>query len=99
MVIDCGHGRREGDRAEQLFSACDLGDSPRTRRLVDVGAGLARQMGASMARCYEGETAALLGSYRLMGDDEVSPDAIQECNFSHVAQQAQSGWPSKIRAV
>lgn len=37
-----------GDEAtwpQQWFGACDLGDSRRTRRLVDVGARLARQRG------------------------------------------------------
>ncbi|MDA3922240.1 MAG: transposase DNA-binding-containing protein [Salinisphaera sp.] len=75
--------------AEQLFGACDLGDSRRTRRLVDVGARLAWQVGASMARRYEGEAAALLGSYRLMRNDAVSPEAIREGGLGHMAQQDQ----------
>ncbi len=64
--------------AQQLFGECDLGDRRRTRRRVDVGARLARQVGASMAQCCEGESAALLGSYRLMRNDEVAPEAIRE---------------------
>ena len=31
-----------------------------------------------MAQCCEGETAALLGSYRLIRNKDVSPEAIRE---------------------
>ena len=80
----------EATWAQQLFGECDLGDRRRTRRLVDVGTRLARQVGASMAQCCEGESAALLGSYRLMRNDEVSPEAIREGGLGRVAQQAES---------
>ncbi len=40
----------EATWSQQVFGTCDLGDSRRTRRLVDVGARLARQVGASMGR-------------------------------------------------
>ncbi len=76
--------------AQQLFGECDLGDRRRTRRLVDVGTRLARQVGASMAQCCAGESAALLGSYRLMRNDEVSPEAIREGGLGCVARQVQS---------
>lgn len=76
--------------SEQIFGACDLGDSRRTRRLVDVGARLARQMGDSMARCCEGESAALLGSYRLMRNEGVLPEAIREGGLGRSADQAAS---------
>ena len=52
----------EATWSQQVFGACDLGDSRRTRRLVDVGARLARQVGASMAQYCADESAALLGS-------------------------------------
>lgn len=76
--------------SQQLFGSCELGDSRRTRRLVDMGARLARQVGASMAKCCEGESAALLGSYRLLRNDEVAPEAIREGGFGCVAREAQS---------
>ena len=66
----------EATWSQQVFGACDLGDSRRTRRLVDVGARLARQVGASMAQCYEGEGASFAGQLstdpqrgRLAGSD------------------------------
>jgi hypothetical protein len=39
--------------SEQLFGRCQLDDARRTRRLVDVGARLAQQAGASVARVAE----------------------------------------------
>ena len=80
----------EATWSQELFGACDLGDRRRTRRLVDVGARLARQVGASLAHCCEGESAALLGSYRLMRNEEVAPEAIRKGGFESVAVQAQS---------
>lgn len=84
--------------SQQMFGACELGDRRRTRRLVDVGARLARQVGASMAQCCEGESAALLGSYRLMRNPEVSPEAIREGGLSASARQAAS-CPGVLLAV
>ena len=84
--------------AQQLFGECDLGDRRRTRRLVDVGTRLARQVGASMAQCCAGESATLLGSYRLMRNDEVSPEAIREGGLGCVARQARSH-PGVLLAV
>lgn len=85
--------------SEQVFGGCDLGDARRTRRLVDMGARLAKQTGASMAQCCEGEPAALLGSYRLIRNDEVAPEAIREGGFGWVAQQAQSDDAGVLLAV
>ncbi len=90
-----------GDEAtwsQQVFGACDLGDSRRTRRLVDVGARLARQVGASMAQCCAGESAALLGSYRLMRNEGVSAEAIREGGLRWSAPQA-SSCPGVLLAV
>lgn len=75
--------------SQDVFGSCALGDARRTRRLVDVGARMARQVGASMARCCEGDTAALLGSYRLMRNADVSAEAIREGGLNCVAQAAQ----------
>lgn len=84
--------------SQQVFGACDLGDSRRTRRLVDMGARLARQVGASMAQCCEGETAALLGSYRLIRNEDVSPEAIREGGLRRTAQQA-TACPDVLLAI
>lgn len=79
--------------SQEVFGSCALGDPRRTRRLVDVGARLARQVGSSMARCCEGSAAALVGSYRLMRNAQVEVEAIREGGLASVAQaaQAQSG--------
>ena len=75
--------------AQQLFGACDLGDARRTRRLVNVGARLSRQAGASLAQCCDRDPAALLGSYRLIGNEEIGPERIREGGLASVARQAQ----------
>jgi hypothetical protein len=88
----------ESTWAQQLFGACELGDRRRTRRLVDGGARLARQVGASMAQCCKGESAALLGSYRLMRNDAVCAEAIREGGLAHTARQA-SACPGVLLAL
>jgi hypothetical protein len=72
-----------------LFGQCQLGDVRRTRRLVDVGARVARQAGASVAQCCRGDGAAALGSYRLIENEHIDPEAIAEGGFAAVAKQAQ----------
>jgi len=84
--------------SQQVFGECDLGDIRRTRRLVDVGARLAHQMGRSLARCCEGEPAALLGSYRLMRNDAVSAQAIREGALGQTVHEAQS-CPGALLAI
>ena len=74
----------------QVFGACDRGDSRRTRRFVDAGTRLAQQMRASMAHCRAGESTALLGNYRLMRNEDVSPEAIREPGLGRSARQAAS---------
>lgn len=75
--------------SEQVFGNCDLGDKRRTRRLVDVGARMARQIGSSLSKCCEGDDAALLGSYRLLRNEGVTPEAIREGAFLSTADEAQ----------
>ena len=50
---------------------------------------MARQMGASVAQSCEGDPAALVGSYRLIRNAAVAPEAIREGGFGEVARQAQ----------
>lgn len=75
--------------SHRLFGRCDLGDVRRTRRLVDVGARLSRHAGASLAQCCQGDTAAVLGSYRLIGNEKVAPAAIAAGGFSATVEAAQ----------
>lgn len=74
----------------ELFGHCDLGDVRRTRRLVDVAARLARNAGQSLARCCQGDTAAMLGSYRLIENASVGAEAIAEAGFEAMAQASQT---------
>jgi hypothetical protein len=50
---------------------------------------MASQMGHSLAKSCEGDSAALLGGYRLMRNEAVEPEAIRAGCFARVAQQAQ----------
>lgn len=73
-----------------MFGECELGDTRRTERLVSVAARMSKQMGRSLAKSCQGDSAALLGCYRLLRNDGVKPQAIREGSFSSVAQHAQS---------
>ena len=79
----------EQDWSRQMFGECELGDARRTERLVNVAARMSKQMGKSLAKSCEGDDAALLGSYRLLRNDAVNPEAIREGGFARVAQHAQ----------
>lgn len=79
----------ELDWSRQMFGECELGDARRPERLVSVGARMSKQMGRSLAKSCQGESAALLGSYRLLRNDDVNPEAIREGGFARVAQHAQ----------
>jgi hypothetical protein len=84
MLID------EKQWSQQMFGECELKDIRRTRRLVDVAARLARSAGQSLAYCCRGEPAAVLGSYRLIENASVEPEAIAEAGFGAIAQVAQT---------
>ncbi len=79
----------EMEWSRQLFGGSDLGDTRRTARLIDVAARMASQMGYSLAKSCEGDSAALLGGYRLMRNEAVEPEAIRAGCFARVARQAQ----------
>lgn len=74
--------------AQEIFGGCELGDARRTKRLMDMGERLARQSGASMAKCCSGDPAAQLGSYRFLRNDAISAKEIAEGGFTAVARQA-----------
>ncbi|MDR2155392.1 MAG: IS4 family transposase [Burkholderiaceae bacterium] len=84
--------------AQQMFGSCDLGDARRTRRLEDVAARLASHAGDSLASSCQSSKAAALGAYRLIGNDNVCPQAIAEGGFAAVAQMA-SGHEGDLLAV
>ncbi|MEQ1848125.1 MAG: IS4 family transposase, partial [Nitrospira sp.] len=76
--------------SQQLFGGSDLGDARRTARLVDVAARMAKQVGSSLAKSCDGDQAALLGSYRLMRNGAVKPEAVRASGFARVAELAKS---------
>ncbi len=64
-----------------------LGMARPTRRLVDMGARLARQAGESMAQCCADRQAAQLGSYRFLRNEQVDVEAIARSGFAASAQR------------
>lgn len=75
--------------AKDTFGDCDLGDKRRTQRMVDIGTRMASHLGVSLAKSCEGEVGALEGSYRLLRNESVKPEAIREGGFLATARQAQ----------
>lgn len=75
--------------AQQLFGASDLGDARRSARLVNVASRMAKHMGSSLAKSCESDQAALLGSYRLMRNGAVTPEAIRASGFAGTAKSVQ----------
>jgi hypothetical protein len=82
--------RDAAEWAKQTFGDCELGDKRRTKRLVDIGMRMASQLGSSLSKCCEGDEAALLGSYRLLRNEEMKPDTIREGGFAATIRQAQA---------
>jgi Transposase DNA-binding/Transposase DDE domain len=83
--------------SQQLFGGSELGDARRTARLVDVAARMAKQAGSSLAKSCGGDQAASLGSYRLMRNGAVKPEAVRASGFARVAELAQT--PELLLAV
>lgn len=69
------------------FGQSALGDRRLTKRLVDMATRLASQIGTSMAACCNGDAAAQSGSYRLLRNDSVAPDAIAQGGFGSTVRQ------------
>lgn len=68
--------------AQETLGSSDLGDARRTRRLVEVAAGLASNVGESLNAASEGDTSKSEGAYRLIRNEEVEADAIAEGGFA-----------------
>ena len=62
--------------AQTQFAGAPLGDQRRSARLVQVAAGWARQPGASIARLSAGQAGASKAAYRLLGNPDLTPDAL-----------------------
>ena len=76
--------------AKSLFQHAKLGDMRRADRLVSTAANMARSSGKSIALSCRGNEAELEGAYRLIRNDNVSPDMIRVAGFQHTAKEAVS---------
>ena len=63
--------------AHTHFSGVALGDVRRSRRVVKLAAGWAREPGASIPRLSQGQAYASKAAYRLLGHAQTTPDALQ----------------------
>jgi hypothetical protein len=76
--------------AQHHFGAVALGDVRRTRRLVQVAAGWARQPGASIPRLSQGQPGSSKAAYRLLDQPQATPDAFQQPHRQLVGKQLQA---------
>jgi hypothetical protein len=81
--------------AEEMLGGAKLGNKARTRRVVAVGADLARSIGASPAKAAakdKGGNAAVCveGASRALNNQFIHPDAIGEAGFAASAKRAVS---------
>lgn len=64
--------------AEETFGRCELGDPRRVRRLIDFSARLSENPSGSISKVCGGNEAAQEGAYKLIENDAVRPDGIEE---------------------
>ena len=74
--------------AETTFSRCDLGDKRRTNRLIKILENVAGRIGQSIVKSCSTE-AEIEGTYRLIRNDNVTPQAIAEGGFAATVELAQ----------
>lgn len=76
--------------ARLTFARCRLPDQRLRRRLIGVGACLARRPEASLSAACGTDDAARLGGYRLIENDRVDADAIAEGGFAATVERARN---------
>ena len=76
--------------AQTHFGGVGLGDVRRSRRVVRLVAGWAREPGASIPRLSQGQVAASKAAYRFLGHAQATPDALQAFHRQQVSQQLQA---------
>jgi Transposase DNA-binding/Transposase DDE domain len=77
--------------AKASFGDARLGDTRRTRRLVELAAALARRAGSSIPAACEGNPAAVEGAYRFARNDAIEPGGIAEAGFEATAALVKKG--------
>jgi len=76
--------------AQAHFGGVALGDVRRSRRVVRLAAGWAREPGASIPRLSQGQAYASKAAYQLLGHAQATPDALQAVHRQHVGRQLQA---------
>ena len=89
MSISTGFGAAP-QWAQTHFGEVVLGDVRRSRRVVTLAAGWAREPGASIPRLSQGQAYASKAAYRLQGHVQATPDARQTPHRQQVTQQLQA---------
>ncbi len=76
--------------AKNHFNSANLGDPRRTQRVIKVASHMARCSGKSIALSCKGNEADVEGAYRLIRNDNVSPEVIRAAGFRYTAELAKS---------
>lgn len=76
------------DWAHSLFSEASLGDTRRTKRLVQIAANSARKLGKSLVKSCN-KPAEIEASYRFMRNEAIDVKAIEDAGFSVTARHAE----------
>ena len=76
--------------AQTHFGGTGLGDVRRSRRVVTLAAGWARQPGATIPQVGAGQAGASKAAYRLLGSAAATPEALQAPHRAVVRQALQA---------
>lgn len=76
--------------AQTHFGGTAVGDVRRSRRVVTLAAGWARQPGATIPQLGAGQAGASKAAYRLLGRAAATPEALQEPHQALVRQALQA---------
>ena len=89
MSISTGFGEAQA-WAHTHFGAVRLGDVRRSRRVVTLAAGWARQPGASIPRLSQGQAYASKAAYHVLAQARTTPEAVQAPHRALVSRQLQA---------
>lgn len=74
--------------ATEIFKDSNLGDPRRTKRLIKLASGYAKNIGASTVESCGGDASEVEGAYRFLRNNEVNPGAIREGGFQSTSRIA-----------
>lgn len=81
------HSQEAASWAKTHFGNARLGDSRRTRRLVDIAAAMVESPGMSLPKQLP-DWSDLVGAYRLLSNDKVTPQAIVQGHVDMIKREA-----------